>query len=61
MTPEELKRFDEASDHPYECRCELCLEWRAQMPPEDEEEERHCDHYGIGGHCLRCGEPLPPS
>lgn len=32
-----LDRFDEASNHPYECRCELCKEWWAQVPPEDEE------------------------
>lgn len=37
MTDEEIKRFDEASNHPYECRCELCKEWWAQVPPEDDE------------------------
>jgi hypothetical protein len=39
MTPEELKRFDEASNHPYECKCELCKEWWKQVPPEDDETE----------------------
>jgi len=33
---EQLKRFDEASNHPYECECEICKEWWAQMPPEDD-------------------------
>lgn len=34
-TPEEIKRFDEASNHPYECNCDLCKEWWEQVPPED--------------------------
>jgi hypothetical protein len=34
MTPEELKRFDEASNHPYECKCDICKEWWEQMPKE---------------------------
>lgn len=37
MTPEQLKRFDEASEHPYECRCKLCKEWWKAVPPEDNE------------------------
>lgn len=32
---ERLRRFDEASNHPYECRCELCIEWWSFVPPED--------------------------
>ena len=35
MTDEELARFDEASNHPYECQCALCREWWFHMPPED--------------------------
>lgn len=31
ITPEALARFDEASNHPYECRCEICLEWWQNM------------------------------
>lgn len=27
MTNEEIKEFDEASNHPYECKCSLCLKW----------------------------------
>lgn len=38
LTADELSRFDEATDHPYECGCELCLEWWSRMPPEDEED-----------------------
>lgn len=34
MTPEELKRFDEASNHPYACRCAICKEWWRLMGPE---------------------------
>ena len=37
MTPEELKRFDEASNHPYECRCEVCKEWWQQVPAEEDQ------------------------
>jgi len=39
MTAEELKRFDEASNHPYECKCVACKEWWAQVPPEDDDFE----------------------
>ena len=39
LTPEQLKRFDEASNHPYECKCELCKEWWSLVPPEDDEDE----------------------
>lgn len=34
---EERKRFDIASSHPYECRCELCAEWWLTMGPEPED------------------------
>jgi hypothetical protein len=37
MTPEQLKRFDEASNHPYECKCKICKEWWSLVPPEDDE------------------------
>lgn len=40
MTPaEQLARFDAASNHPYTCRCPICLEWWTQVPPEDDDEE----------------------
>ena len=39
MDPEQLKRFDEASNHPYECKCDLCQEWWSLVPPEDDEDE----------------------
>jgi hypothetical protein len=38
MTPEELKRFDEASNHPYECKCAICKEWWSLVPLEDEDD-----------------------
>ena len=67
MTPEALKRFDEASNHPYECRCELCKEWWAQVPPEDDDPEGEL--YCVCGHepsedeevdnvCDNCGKAL---
>lgn len=31
---EKQKRLDEATEHPYECKCELCLEWWKEMGPE---------------------------
>ena len=37
MTPDELKRFDQASNHPYSCGCDLCKEWWAAVPPEDDD------------------------
>lgn len=39
MTPEELARFDAASNHPYECRCAICQEWWTHMGPEDAPED----------------------
>lgn len=39
MTPEELKRFDEASNHPYECKCAICKEWWKLVGPERDEAE----------------------
>lgn len=37
LTPEELAEFDEASNHPYECKCKLCQKWWDLVPPEDDE------------------------
>ena len=28
-------------------------------PMEWEHVGPHCDHFGIDGYCLRCGDPLP--
>lgn len=35
MTPEELARFDQASNHPYACRCAICQEWWEHMGPDE--------------------------
>jgi hypothetical protein len=35
LTPEQQARFNKASEHPYECRCDLCKEWWANVPPEE--------------------------
>lgn len=35
VTPDKLARFDAASNHPYECRCELCKEWWSMVPEEE--------------------------
>jgi hypothetical protein len=37
MTAEELKQFDEASNHPYECACDICKKWWELMGDEDDE------------------------
>ncbi len=37
LTPEQLKRFDEASNHPYECKCKICKEWWELVGPEKDE------------------------
>lgn len=39
LAAEKLKRFDEASNHPYECRCEICKEWWTLVPPEDDDDD----------------------
>lgn len=37
MTEQELKEFDIASEHPYECNCDLCKKWWSNVPKEEEE------------------------
>jgi DnaJ-class molecular chaperone len=37
--PVDLKRFDEATKHPYECRCDLCIEWWEDIGWGDADEE----------------------
>ena len=39
LTPKDQATFDEASEHPYECRCEACKLWWANVPPEDDDDE----------------------
>ena len=41
--------FDKASNHPYECKCELCKQWWAEVPAEEEEDASICelDEEGI--------------
>lgn len=51
MAPEELARFDAASNHPYSCRCELCKEWWKACGPEMEDDETE-DGYGPFGDSL---------
>ena len=37
LTPKEQAIFDEATEHPYKCRCEKCKLWWANVPSEDED------------------------
>lgn len=43
LTPAEQARFDRASAHPYECKCDDCQFWWENVPPEDEEEDDYDD------------------
>lgn len=46
---DKLKRFDIAAEHAYECNCELCQEYWAQMEEEDAEHEMFgSDSYSLG-------------
>lgn len=68
MKADQLQRFDEASNHPYECRCELCKEWWAQVPPEeDEDDSPFCQCGAVHGIeesdsncCDSCGKEIEP-
>ena len=57
----EIAKFDEASEHPYECRCTLCREWWNSVPDEDDQAIKHCDCGAVpdenekGGSCSSCG------
>ena len=33
-----IAEFAAASDHPYDCKCRICLLWWKNMPHEDEDE-----------------------
>lgn len=33
------KKFTAASNHPYQCRCGICLTWWAQVGPEPDEDD----------------------
>lgn len=35
MTEEELEEFDEATEHHYDCRCEICKKWWESMGEEE--------------------------
>lgn len=37
MTKEELAKFDRASEHAYECRCDDCELWWKMVPPEEDD------------------------
>lgn len=37
MSEDQLKKFDEASNHPYKCRCEICLEYWKLVGPDDDD------------------------
>lgn len=39
LTPEQQAKFNEASEHPYECRCDVCKLWWANVPPEVDHDE----------------------
>lgn len=39
MTQDEQARIDEASEHPYECRCKICLAWWKAVGPERDGDE----------------------
>ena len=43
MTPEEIERFDRASNHPYNCRCNICQEWWDIVGPEVDENDLPID------------------
>ena len=39
LTGEQLRRFEAASNHPYECNCPWWAEWWTLVPPENEEDD----------------------
>jgi hypothetical protein len=41
-----LEEFDEASNHPYECKCELCEKWRQEIGEEEEDGSEHPNQWG---------------
>jgi hypothetical protein len=38
VTGMSLEEFDEASNHPYECKCKICLQWWEEIGSENEDE-----------------------
>lgn len=39
LIPFDQVLFGAATEHPYECRCEICLMWWENVPPEDCDED----------------------
>lgn len=39
MTEEEQREFDEASAHPYKCKCRICKKWWDLVGPERDHDE----------------------
>ena len=39
LNAKKMATFFEASDHPYECRCEKCKEWWRAVGPEMEDDD----------------------
>ena len=46
------EQFDKASNHAYECRCDLCKQWWAEVGPEDDDDDIEVDT------CLGCGRAI---
>ena len=35
MGKEKFSRFEAATEHPYECKCDICIEWWEEMGDEE--------------------------
>lgn len=64
-----IDEFDRASNHPYECRCELCQRWWAEVGPEDDDvlDGQYCecdnepDEEELASLCCKaCGKEITP-
>lgn len=47
ITPPSQKFLDAGSEHRYDCRCRVCLQWWIEMGPEDPDEPDSYGPFGI--------------
>jgi hypothetical protein len=45
ITKQDLEKFDEASDHPETCQCEICQKWMDMVPPVEDSDDSYLGRY----------------
>lgn len=43
LTKQDLEKFDQATEHPESCRCEICKQWWDLVPPVEDDWDNTLD------------------